>query len=936
MATRPNPSQANRFNNNGSANTNNNNGNSNNTANNISGNNNHRRSNSKNFSNGSNSNSSNGTFFTRRNSSTNSNLNNTSGNNNNNGGGNNSSQSILSPQEFESAIKHMDDRLLYGLVKSIGCKATVTVGAGTIISGILFTPSELTENGVSLILKFPELIHLHPSDQSNESINFENLEETLIIYDKDLKLVEFENVDFNMDDESSNSKQSSTASNVTSSSSRSGFKTDTDISSASAIKERELQKWVPDDNDTFSTALDDISSSSGNWDQFEVNERKFGIQSTYDEALYTTTISKDAPDYEERLKKADRIAKEIESQAHNGSIHLAEERGIIVDDSGIDEEDKYSGVIRDNNSSADSSAGDRLLMGMLKSGSKQPQSELKPTTPGKYMPPRQRAANYHGDPAILASSATVATASSTNTAAESTSANEGTTPKDTPSTIPVKPTSAAATSPTVPTSTAPSTIPKKPLVASVTAQVSPTTATTPAAHTASLTASIPPKPTSSKAATSNNLSMSNEAKKLNVQSEINAMKEFSANLKVRHKIPQDLLPILSKDTNKQQEILKKIEQSQQQAEAEPVAAPTAAAAAAAAPSPTPTPAVIPKKKLDPKNTPTFKMNPTAASFSPSNFTNKNSPLSLNSNLNSPQNQPSNTATGSLSSTSSSSQSVRHKRTPLSFFGPGRVPSADKPLENKLATHFNILQSAKLEQLSKSSSTTSYAVYMINIEKSFATQPTWPSTIDESYKSKFSKQPEYNPQSQVQIQLQPQPQLQQRKMYMYHPQSQHQQQHHHQQQQSHPMMMPQHSPNPMMMPQLIDPQQLAAQQAAVAAQHQSQQQQFMMPPAFNQFISIYPPGPPPVGMTGPGGHQVVPQQQQYHFANVGVPPGGLVPHPPPMMVPVHQNGGQGSPPIMNGQMRIGTNGSNNGNGGGGNRARHYGGSHAQNNVRFGKY
>lgn len=77
-----------------------------------------------------------------------------------------------------------------------------------------------------------------------------------------------------------------------------------------------------------------------------MNEKKFGVKSTFDEHLYTTKINKDDPNYSKRLQEAERIAKEIESQGTSGNIHIAEDRGIIIDDSGLDEEDLYSGVDR--------------------------------------------------------------------------------------------------------------------------------------------------------------------------------------------------------------------------------------------------------------------------------------------------------------------------------------------------------------------------------------------------------------------------------------------------------------------------------------------------------------------------------------------------------------------------------------------------------------
>ena len=45
------------------------------------------------------------------------------------------------------------------------------------------------------------------------------------------------------------------------------------------------------------------------------------------------------------LPRPRRIAKEIEQQATTDR-HILEERGVVVDDSGVDGEDKYSGVDR--------------------------------------------------------------------------------------------------------------------------------------------------------------------------------------------------------------------------------------------------------------------------------------------------------------------------------------------------------------------------------------------------------------------------------------------------------------------------------------------------------------------------------------------------------------------------------------------------------------
>jgi PAB1-binding protein PBP1 len=119
-----------------------------------------------------------------------------------------------------------------------------------------------------------------------------------------------------------------------------GFRTDTDISSGRIVRERDLQKW---DSAADPTGVDMSLNSRGteNWDQFEAHKKLTGLDSTYDEKYYTTTINTSAPDYKERQARADRIAREIENSSTGGNRHIAEERGIKAsDDNGIDEEAK--------------------------------------------------------------------------------------------------------------------------------------------------------------------------------------------------------------------------------------------------------------------------------------------------------------------------------------------------------------------------------------------------------------------------------------------------------------------------------------------------------------------------------------------------------------------------------------------------------------------
>ncbi|KAJ7127004.1 hypothetical protein C8R44DRAFT_701925 [Mycena epipterygia] len=132
------------------------------------------------------------------------------------------------------------------------------------------------------------------------------------------------------------------------------FRTDADISQKKpGPRERELQAWQPSgdaaavggglgDDETFG------AGSKGQWDQFNVNEKLFGVKTSFDEDAYTTKLDRSAPDFKERERKAQRIANEIIG-AGSSNPHIAEERNQNVDDSGVNEEDKYGAVVRGNN-----------------------------------------------------------------------------------------------------------------------------------------------------------------------------------------------------------------------------------------------------------------------------------------------------------------------------------------------------------------------------------------------------------------------------------------------------------------------------------------------------------------------------------------------------------------------------------------------------------
>ncbi|XP_073064528.1 polyadenylate-binding protein-interacting protein 4-like isoform X3 [Primulina eburnea] len=110
---------------------------------------------------------------------------------------------------------------------------------------------------------------------------------------------------------------------------------------------RELEPWIPDENDPGCPELDSVFDGPRNrgWDQFEVNETLFGVKSTFNEELYTTKLAR-GPQLKELEREAARMAREIEGE-ETFDLHLAEERGIQLDGNfDIDEETRFSSVYR--------------------------------------------------------------------------------------------------------------------------------------------------------------------------------------------------------------------------------------------------------------------------------------------------------------------------------------------------------------------------------------------------------------------------------------------------------------------------------------------------------------------------------------------------------------------------------------------------------------
>lgn len=244
------------------------------------------------------------------------------------------------------------DRLIYLSTCLIGHQVEVQVMDGSVFSGILHATN--AEKDFGIILKMAHLIKDSSEGMKNTSEAFSKPpSKTLIILGKEFVQVTAKGVPTTLD----------------------GFRTevmleqqqelltDSCISQSRHIEvERQLERWVPDDDAPECPELDNVFDGHWNrgWDQFEANETLFGVKSTFDEDLYTTKLER-GPQMSELEKEALRIAREIEGE-DTRDFHLAEERGIQLHENlEVDDETRFSAVFREVDDSGYDDCEDILL-----------------------------------------------------------------------------------------------------------------------------------------------------------------------------------------------------------------------------------------------------------------------------------------------------------------------------------------------------------------------------------------------------------------------------------------------------------------------------------------------------------------------------------------------------------------------------------------------
>lgn len=178
------------------------------------------------------------------------------------------------------------------------------------------------------------------------------------------------------------------------------------------MRERELHRWQPGES-TNNLALDEATpgSQGQGWNQFEANERLFGLKSDFNEDIYTTKLDRAHPLYQQREAAAAKIAREIEGQSISANMnpHVAEERNITFgDDSGVDEEDRYIHSLFGKACNQDSDFWNRY--GAVQRAPVSGIAAQAQINNSRYTPPALRAPTGHPtvpgaphDPAIIAS-----------------------------------------------------------------------------------------------------------------------------------------------------------------------------------------------------------------------------------------------------------------------------------------------------------------------------------------------------------------------------------------------------------------------------------------------------------------------------------------------------------------------------------------------------
>ena len=233
---------------------------------------------------------------------------------------------------FESISEKIINQRYYSLIlNSLGEKIHIDLISGDSIEGLLYTIDPI--NNEYLIINNPRRL-------SRTGVPLFLKESMLKIYFKEISSINYE-INNNTQEGKNNNKKSQ-------------FVLDSQISkkNMNKTKEEKLVKYEIKEEDKNNKYINQSLEDEENvdWDQFELNKKVYNVVSTYDENLYTTKLDKNKITEEEKIF-ADKMYNEImNSNKDEKNIHVLEDRGVVQQkDNDLDEEDKYSSVIKNNN-----------------------------------------------------------------------------------------------------------------------------------------------------------------------------------------------------------------------------------------------------------------------------------------------------------------------------------------------------------------------------------------------------------------------------------------------------------------------------------------------------------------------------------------------------------------------------------------------------------
>ncbi|KAI5144080.1 hypothetical protein NEPAR04_2057 [Nematocida parisii] len=118
------------------------------------------------------------------------------------------------------------------------------------------------------------------------------------------------------------------------------FQVDDEISKKKEGQEgrvKEFQPFYSSKDTPVNESIHKAGHGKRVWNQFEANEKLFGMKATFDESMYTTVLDKNSKEYKKYAHEAECIARKIDKPS-SSNPHIEEERGRI---SNKPEDEKY-------------------------------------------------------------------------------------------------------------------------------------------------------------------------------------------------------------------------------------------------------------------------------------------------------------------------------------------------------------------------------------------------------------------------------------------------------------------------------------------------------------------------------------------------------------------------------------------------------------------